>query len=395
MKHRATLGLSILLLATGCIAASEPPVDAASPDAAPAAPVDSAPPDSAEPAPTPAPLANDPDLAEELRRLAAEYEVPAMGAATLRPGAPPRGAVVGNRRVGEADPARSSDAWHLGSNGKAMTAAAIYLAAEAGLLGTQATLSEVFPTVGVHPDHASTTLYDLLVHRGGLPDNDELPAAALAALRAGGASPTLRAGLVEAILEAPPAVDPSRTRYSNYAYVTAGTALETRHPGTFEEILERTLFDRLGLGSCGFGPPSGESGALSGHLTTAAGLRPDAGDNPAWASPTGGVHCSLLDWVRFIGWMTGAAPTDAPRALLAALAEPVVGRVPGWEVVAQPWASTPILVHLGTNGRWFSTAWVVPAEGRVYVATSNSGAREANEAINAAIAWMVRRDSDT
>ena len=89
--------------------------------------------------------------------------------------------------------------------------------------------------------------------------------------------------------------------------------------------------------------------------------------------------------------MTGAAPTDAPRALLAALAEPVVGRVPGWEVVAQPWASTPILVHLGTNGRWFSTAWVVPAEGRVYVATSNSGAREANEAINAAIATTATR----
>ena len=235
MEHRTTLGLSILLSTTGCIAASEPPVDAASPDAAPAGPADSAPPDAAEPAPAPAPLTDDPDLADELRRLAAEHGVPALGAATVRAGVPPRGAVVGSRRVGEDDPALLNDAWHLGSNGKAMTAAAVYLAEEAGLLSTRAPLSEVFPAVGVHPDHSSTTLHDLLVHRGGLPDNDELPAAALEALRAGGASSTLRAGLVEAILEAPPVADPSRMRYSNYAYVTAGTALETRLPGAFDD----------------------------------------------------------------------------------------------------------------------------------------------------------------
>src|SRR6202008_2039522 len=94
----------------------------------------------------------------------------AMGAVLIRHGQVTELAVAGLRAKGEAEPVQSGDVWHLGSNGKAMTATMIARLVERGVLSWDTPLSQLLPELAADMQAAyrDVTLRDLLAHQAGL-----------------------------------------------------------------------------------------------------------------------------------------------------------------------------------------------------------------------------------
>jgi CubicO group peptidase (beta-lactamase class C family) len=73
----------------------------------------------------------------------------------------------------------------------------------------------------------------------------------------------------------------------------------------WEEVINQRLFIPLGMTSAGFGAPgvAGELIEPRGHLDDGkpAPIGPE-GDNPQAMWPCGGVHCSSIDWAKFVAF---------------------------------------------------------------------------------------------
>src|SRR5215470_13496845 len=82
----------------------------------------------------------DADLAKRLEAWRAEAGVPGLGAAVLR-GDDLAIAVAGTRRVDQATPLATTDAFHLGSDTKAITASVVARLVDRGVLRWNETLS--------------------------------------------------------------------------------------------------------------------------------------------------------------------------------------------------------------------------------------------------------------
>jgi len=105
-----------------------------------------------------------------LNAVFAEYGPPAMTAAVIGPQGLIWSGVRGVRRAG-GDEAVGPDAlWHLGSNGKAMTAVLYARLVDQGRARWGATVAELFAGQAVDPALVPVTIDDLLNHRSGLTD---------------------------------------------------------------------------------------------------------------------------------------------------------------------------------------------------------------------------------
>ena len=100
-------------------------------------------------------------------------KTPGMAALVIRDGRAEPELVAGVRRLGTADPIRAGDRWHLGSDGKAMTATLIARLVEQGALKWDRPLDQMLPSLAGHmrPEYRDVTLPDLLSHHAGLPEN--------------------------------------------------------------------------------------------------------------------------------------------------------------------------------------------------------------------------------
>jgi CubicO group peptidase (beta-lactamase class C family) len=165
------------------------------------------------------------------RRAAARY---CDGRKSRRPGGR-RGASV---RV------EPGDAFHIGSDAKAMLATIVAQEVERGQLRWDTTIEEVLPdvTVTARPEYRHVTLADLLAHRSGLValyTLDEL--AAVPALSDSVGAQRLKFSTW--VLQQSPAATPGTTAvYSNAGYVVAATMLERVTGRRYEELLQRRLF---------------------------------------------------------------------------------------------------------------------------------------------------------
>jgi CubicO group peptidase (beta-lactamase class C family) len=334
-----------------------------------------------------------------LENARAAHGVPALAALELREGQVVHAAAVGVRRVDREDAVSDTDPWHLGSCTKAMTAAVVARLADRGVVSFDSTMAELFPDLAIDPALRDVTLHQLLVHRGGLPEDRAPTPDIVELLTIAGPVREARAEVARRVLSRPPAVAPgTETRYSNFGYVLVGAALERATHRSWEELVEAELFEPLALGSCGFGPPAAErSDAPSGHLARDGALEPvPRFDNPPLLGPAGTVHCSLSDWARFVDW-TMAPPTSGPLALSEAsqarLRTPTSdGFAAGWLVATRPWARGPVLFHRGSNTSFLAVVWAVPEERRVLLAATNAATEGGRAALEAAIVGMIESD---
>ncbi len=331
-------------------------------------------------------------LVSQVEQVRAQYRVAAMGASVVR-GDVPAAAVAGVRRVDARDPVQRTDAFHLGSDTKAITASVVARLVERGLLRWDETLAEALPDTKMSVGFRSATLEMVLRHVAGLPGGGAFTPEFTKGFDDG--HWTLehqRADMTERFLVREPTLPPgSRFVYSNYDYLIIGHVVERVTGKPWERLAEEEVFVPLGMSGCGFGPTGtpAHPGAVWGHDVQKGVYVPTAEDNPPLLGPAGTVHCPLDAWARFaaahagdgpVGWLTDASL----RKLHEPLQVPGVG--PG-KAIAMGWGVTTLgspelLTHSGSNGYNEARIVVIPSLHAAVLVTANAGDDRARDAVD-------------
>lgn len=313
-----------------------------------------------------------------LLRLAEDDGVPALGGVVVGREGVIHLEVAGVRRAGSPDPVKPGDAWHLGSNTKAMTAMLYGRAVEAGKARWDSSLGELFPSLGMDAAWSKTRIDAVMEHRAGLLDAGVIDTRWLFSARSDERSlPEQRMAMVAKALAEAPGGTPGAYAYANMNYILAGAALEHIEGKPWEDVIREGLFKPLGLASAGFGAPAGDQ--PQGHMRLGPLPARPVGegkwaDNPAAMAPAGGVHMSLPDYARFLRlFLTEGGGLVSP-ATLARLTTPPPGGdyALGWSVRPDvDWAKGRVLEHEGSNVLWHAVALVAPGRGLAFATVGN------------------------
>lgn len=329
------------------------------------------------------------DLSARLEPLLTGTDVPGLATLTIRDGEIVGQGVAGVRDLGSRIPATTDDVWHLGSDGKAITATAIARLVEQGVLSWEAPLETLLPELAatMRPEYRRATLLDLLSHRSGLPDiigmeetlafyDDPRPV-----------MEQRRAYAAVALTQAP-VVEPRTTQsYSNGGYILAAAVAERATGKPIEQLTAELVLQPLGMTTAAFGPTA--LGQPLGHEAGKPLTGPRA-DNPAVLAPAGELHMSLQDWARFVlDQMEGEAgrgrllSAESYRLLHTAQDGKVAGL--GWGTPAAfGGMAGRFLTHVGSNGYWHAIV-VARLDNRSAVLTVvNSGEGSQAETVNRA-----------
>jgi len=305
-------------------------------------------------------------------KLVTEKKMPGMIAAITNATGVVAIGSAGVRKVGSNEKLTDNDIIHLGSCTKAMTATMIATLVADGTLSWDTTLIDVFPELkhAIHPKYHQITLWQLLTHHAGLPENanqwSAYPKMEIKQRRIA----ILRDSLKEA-----PTSPLGEFHYSNLGYIVAACVAEKLTGLTWESLIKERLFNPLSMTSAGFGPP----GSLNqvnqpwGHVQSKNKWQPTQFDNVAALGPAGRVHCTVKDWAKFISLQLSRNNTTIlTRTDLDKLINPYGKYAGGWIVVNRPWAKGIALTHSGSNNTWYATVWVAPLLQRAYIAVTNS-----------------------
>ena len=309
--------------------------------------------------------------------------VPGMTAIVIRDFKVESELVAGIRVLGDATPVAPGARWHLGSNGKAMTATLIARLVEANLLAWETPLSQMLPELeaGMQPAYRDVTLPDLLSHHAGLPENtsDMDFFATFQADSAPLPSQRLRY-ITRCLAETPVAARRTTPQYSNTGLITAAACAERATGKTFESLIVSEVFAPLGIHSTSFdqyGGPGEPAGHIDGRVANQA-----QDVNPRMFAPAGAMRLSMQDWARFcIDQMQGEhgrgklLAADTYRFLHTAQGDSVdgAGWALGWGAAPHPMNLTgPALTHSGSDGNWFALVCLFPQTGNGVLVDSNA-----------------------
>lgn len=322
------------------------------------------------------------DLKARIAQAMQGTTTPAMGVLVIRDGKVAEHAVQGVRRNDAAPPATIDDQWIIGSTGKPITVAMIARLVEQGVLGWDTPLSTLLPDLAaqMQPAYRGVTLVQLLSHRAGLPENLTDAAALDAYFVDTRALPVQRKAYVKAALAEAPVHPPgTEFAYSNSGFLIAAVIAERATGKDVEALMQREVFQPLGMTGAGFGPtPAGQPlGHRGGKPVTTAPQKADDGVPPIYTA-AGNLHMRLQDLALFaIDQLAGRQGkgtllTPASYALMQT-AQPGSGSGLDWGV--QPSIAGrqgPVLVHGGSDGNWL--AWVVlfPGQNNGVIAIANA-----------------------
>lgn len=297
------------------------------------------------------------DLSARLAPLLAATDVPGVAVLTLKDGQIVGQGVAGVKDLGSQIPAEQGDVWHLGSDGKAMTATLIASLVEQGVLSWDAPLSRMLPQLAdqMQAPYRDVRLEDLLSHRAGLPNITSMEDT-LAYFDDPRPLPQQRAEFAAKILAMAP-VGPVRAagQYSNSGYVIAGLIAEQATGRPFEELMQAYVFGPLGMETARYGPTV--QGQPLGHRARQP-LTGTKADNPAFLAPAGTAHMSVQDWARFAQDQLKGSRGD--QALLSTASYQRLHTAQGDTRNALGWGAVPalrgvegrFLTHVGSNGFW-------------------------------------------
>ena len=219
------------------------------------------------------------DLNARLPQALQGTTTPAIGALVIRDGKVAEQAVQGVRRNDASTPVTTDDQWMIGSTGKPITVAMIARLVEQGVLRWDAPLSTALPHLAaqMQPAYRSVTLVQLLSHRAGLPENLTDAAALDAFFVDTRALPVQREAYVKAALAEAPVHPPGTDfAYSNSGFLIAAVIAERATGKDVETLMQREVFQPLGMTGDGFGPtpggpPAGPAGRQAGDHRAAEG----------------------------------------------------------------------------------------------------------------------------
>lgn len=329
-----------------------------------------------------------------------QYDLPALGASVIVP-QQTLTSVVGYRKAGDPTQATRTDKFHLGSCTKTMTATMIAMQVEQGKLRWETTLAELFPELQLNPDYGGATIEQLLTHRAGMPPPERSYPEGVNWYLLKGTPREHRRRYLQAVLSQPPDFKPgTRAQYSNAGYVVLGAILEKLHQEEWERLAHRLLFRPLGMTSAGYGPMVASDKVdqpwqhkQEGDKKVAIGSTLFA-DNAPVLAPAGRVHCSLIDWAKFIQTHLPNAG-QKPRLLKPATLERM--QTPykdshfgmGWLIVERGWAGGKALTHAGSNTMSYAVVWVAPHKNSAVMVATNQGGAEAQSGTDQACARII------
>ena len=286
-------------------------------------------------------------------------------------------AAAGVRKQGSPEKFTISDLVKMGSLTKAMTPTMLATLVADGTFvnGWVTTLAEVFPELRaeIHPDYRAVTLWQLVRHVGGVPD--DVPAWWVS-------HPTLpiverRYRILQENLADPPASPIGEFSYSNAGYMVAGAMAERLTGKSWETLMEERLFAPLGMYSVGFGAPGtpNEVDQPWSHRRDSAGRwEPAQLGYGGPLAPAGNVYTSLEDFAKFIALQfPHKRPAILDQEQLDELLVPIHGYAAGWWVYddgERTWLS-----HAGGGGPCCGNLTLVraaPSRERAYIAAANS-----------------------
>jgi CubicO group peptidase (beta-lactamase class C family) len=101
-------------------------------------------------------------------------------------------------------------------------------------------------------------------------------------------------------------------------------------------------------------------------------------DNPPVIGPAGTVHCSVVDWGKFVtAHLRGekGEPGILKPETFKRLHTPASGGdyAFGWLVVDRPWAGGRALNHAGSNTMNYAVVWMAPAKDFAVLVMTNQG----------------------
>jgi CubicO group peptidase (beta-lactamase class C family) len=330
---------------------------------------------------------HDPDLSSRLEEFRSTHRVPGIGAAILR-GDELRVAVAGIRRVGINTPLADGDAFHLGSDTKAITASVVARLVDRGVLRWDEPMAEACPdTKGMDPAFKTVTLDMLMRHTAGLPQSGAFTPEFTAGFGETWPIAKQRAWMAERFLSRPPKETPgSPFGYSNYGYLIIGHIVERATGKTWEDLVREEVFRPLGMIGCGFGPtattkkPEGNWA----HDVKDGKYVPTEEDNPILLGPAGTIHCPLAAWARFArahacpdwgGWITPKSMHHLHEPLVIAGTSPGKDIGLGWGVTR---THPPRITHSGSNGYNVAEIVVIPDWKAAVLVACNAGDERAH-----------------
>ncbi len=339
------------------------------------------------------------DLLEPIRK---KHNLPALAAAIVTPAGTQRVAAVGDRVFGKGPRVAVDDKFHLGSNTKSMTATLLATFVEEGKLAWDTPLAQALPELAgvMHADYRDVTIEHLLAHRAGFSGETEAPGMSLADMHGlTSPLPEQRLAYLRLILAEPPAYRPgTKSQYSNRSYIVAGAIAERLGGSSWEELITGRLFRPLGMRTAGFGPMAspGQTDQPWPHLARDGRPVPIPGaDNPKLVGPAGTVHASLTDWGRYVACHLRAGRGEpallVPETFAKLHARPRKGDYSyGWVFAERGWGGGTVLTHAGSNTMNFAVVWMAPKRDVAFLAATNVGGDEAQQACDEAVAALIQ-----
>lgn len=317
-----------------------------------------------------------------LERALNTYHVPGIVGATLHGDTIDGVAALGVRKVGTTDAITVNDRFHLGSNVKAMTATLLAMEVEAGHLGWERTLAQIFPewADSMRAEYRNVTLEALLQHRSGLPEYTSLEDF-LSVPAFPGNLPEARQAMAHWALQRPPGGAPGQYLYSNLGYALAGAILERSTGSTWEAQMQTRLWAPLGITTGGFGwPAAGGRPEPWGHVDrdgtgVAVPHNPDTEEQfPPLLRPAGDAFMSIGDYAKFVRLhlrgLTGH-PELLTAATFARIHTPNGTYALGWDV--EPLNGVMTSNHIGSAGTFYLGVLLQPTRNFAAMVAINSG----------------------
>ncbi|MFH1303983.1 MAG: serine hydrolase domain-containing protein [Planctomycetota bacterium] len=336
--------------------------------------------------------------------------LPAVAAAVVERGVLTEYGAVGTRKMGADIPVTIHDKFHLGSDGKAMTATIAGMMIEAGKLKWDSTLGDVFPELktSMAPGVEKVTLEQLLSHTSGMRADDEnLMKLLKDNFDVDGDLNDQRYQLLKESVKLPLVAEPSKAwAYNNRGYTIAGAMIERVSGKPWDELIVERIFEPFELTTAGLGTQStlGKIDAPLGHVVQKDGkvksymAGPNA-DNSMVLGPAGCLHLSILDLATWAGWNAGNGTRMPCNIVKPEMVEKIhtpvftikgenrPGTPPdgkyahGWGWVTVDWAPYPLLYHGGSNGKNLAQIWIDKEKDIAIVVMTNIGGQQADDAL--------------
>lgn len=304
-------------------------------------------------------------LHAQLTAVCQEHNLPALAVTVFRADSVRDQAAVGVRKLGDPTPITTQDMFHIGSNGKAMTATLIAQLVENGRLRWDSTPQAILGWQDSHPDFQGVTLLQLLTHQAGLPPFEEdaefenLP-------QFSGTPAQQRREFARYVLTQAPIHPPgSDFRYSNASFAVATVLAEAVSGTAWEEMLPTRILTPLHMrGGIGW-PAAHDPQQPWGHIVQNDKIVPHDpnGDyqlEPIIA-PAGDVYVAFDDYTKWLQTnlrgLAGETTLISPKTMRFLHTKHGRSGI-GWGI--QALEGVPISVHTGSADTFFAIALLAP-----------------------------------